>query len=226
MYKNIKLLNYKEHNFYRYTAPDNLYFSKDLNLVPITFTETALLCCEFPIVIIKGADGLMLTILTGEKSNNALDESGKWSGDYLPAFIRKYPFILSKVADNDDKLHIAFDMESGCFNSPEGEPLFDSNGEPSAIIKDSMKLLESIAKEMNITSSILNRLDEYGVLDESSYTVNKEGEEPRQVGGFYIINREKISKLDDEKLLTISKNGWMQMIELHSLSLKNINRLG
>jgi len=225
MYKNVKILNHKEHSFYRYSPPDNLYFSKELNIIPITFSEIKLLCCDFPIIIIKGGEGLMLGLLTGESSNDALDESGKWSGEYLPAFIRKYPFILSKVGD-EDKLHLGFDMESGCFSSPEGEPLFEMDGKASTIITNSMELLESIAKEMNITSSILSKLEEYGVLDESSYTITKEGQEPRAVGGFSIINREKISKLDDEKLLNIAKNGWMEMIELHALSLKNISRLG
>lgn len=221
MYKNVKTLNHSEHSFYRYSVPDNLYFAKNLTLIPITFSEIKLLCCEFPIVVVQNDSGFMLTILTGEKSNQALDENGKWKSKYLPAFLRKYPFILTQSSQKDT-LSLGFDMESGCFSSPEGEALFNGDGTPTSIVTESMSLLENIAKEMNITGGILEKLNEYEVLEASSYTVTKENEEPRQVGGFFIINREKISKLDDEKLLTISKNGWMEMIELQALSLKNI----
>jgi len=224
MYKNVKILNPKEHSFYRYTTPDNLYFAKDLNLIPITFSEIKLLCCDFPIVIIKNKEEYMLTLLVGEKTNQALDENGKWQGEYLPAFIRKYPFILSNI-ENQEQLHLGFDMESGCFSSPEGQALFEADGTPTHIITESMSLLENIAKEMQITGGILAKLAEYEVLEQSSYTITKEGEESRAVGGFFVINREKISKLQDEQLLQISKNGWMEMIELHTLSLKNISKL-
>jgi len=104
MYKNVKILNPKEHSFFRYQAPDNLFFAKDLNIIPISFSEVKLLCCDFPIVVIGEENNLTLAILTGHKKNNAIDEkSGKWIGEYLPAFLRRYPFIF--VEDKEKKSH-------------------------------------------------------------------------------------------------------------------------
>jgi len=225
MYKNVKILNPKEHSFFRYQAPDNLFFAKDLNIIPISFSEVKLLCCDFPIVVIGEENNLTLAILTGHKKNSAVDEkSGKWIGEYLPAFLRRYPFIF--VEDKEKKtLHFGFDMESGCFNSPEGEALFDMSGNPSKTVTTFMKFLESYGKEIQLTTNILNRLYEIGVLEQAQYKIEREGQEEENIGGFMVFNKEKQSKLDRKSFLEIAKNNWYELIELEILSLKNIKNI-
>ena len=94
MYKNITLLRSAEHGFYRYTPPDNYYFGKEINLVPVTFGELKQLCCDYPIVIIKQEERFSLMLLAGLDRNGAIDKDGQWKGDYIPAFLRRYPFAL------------------------------------------------------------------------------------------------------------------------------------
>ena len=225
MYKNVKILNPKEHSFFKFKAIDNLFFVKDMNIIPIGFSEIKLLCCDFPIVIVGEENNLTLAILTGHKKNSAIDENGQWiGGDYIPAFIKRYPFIF---VENPEKktLHFGFDMESGCFSSPEGEKLFDINGNPSKTVTTFMKFLESYGKEMQLTTNILNAIYKLNILEQAQYNIKEEGKDEENIGGFMVFNKEKIAKLDRKSYVELAKNNWYEMIELEILSLKNIKNI-
>lgn len=224
MYKNIKILNPKEHGFYRYTSPTDLYYAKDLNLIPVTFSEVKMLCCEYPIVIMIENEIPKLMLMTGLQSNGAIDEKGKWKGSYMPSFLKRYPFTLVQ-AESEEALHIGFDLESGLFSSPEGRPLFDQEGTPTAILENMKKLLTAFQQEAQITKNILTQLKEKELLQETHFTFKKEDGEEQKVGGFFIIDKKKLLEQEDDFLLEAVKNGWMEMIELHHLSLKNTQKL-
>ncbi|MEA3492511.1 MAG: SapC family protein [Campylobacterota bacterium] len=224
MYKNVKILQPKEHGFYRYSPPQDYYFAKDANLIPITFSEVKSLCCSYPIIIIEQDDKPMLMLMTGIEHNNAVDEKGEWSCDYLPAFLRRYPFTL--VGDeSSDTLQLGFDLESGCFTSPNGDTLFDTDGEPSEALINAKKLLEAYNSEIQITNNILKRLKEKELLQPSQFTFKRDGEEDQKIGGFSIIDKKRLFEQDDESLLDTIKNGWMEIIELHLLSLNRSYKL-
>ncbi|BAF71298.1 SapC family protein [Sulfurovum sp. NBC37-1] len=224
MYKNIEILNKKEHKSFSYTPATDLIYAKDLNLIPITFSEVKSLCCEFPIVIIMQGNTPQLMILTGVESNGAINENGKWKGKYIPSFLRRYPFTLIQDEANET-LHIGFDSESGLFNSDEGNALFDSEGAPTDILENMKNFLAAYHEENQITENILKHLKEKGLVDAAEFTIKRENEEKQKVDGFFIINKQKFFKQEDAFLLEAVKNGWMEIIELHTLSLENIGKL-
>ncbi len=225
MYKNVKILQAKEHGFYRFTPPQDFYFAKDLNLIPITFSEVKSLCCDYPIIIIEQNDKPMLMLMTGTERNSAIDEKGQWTCDYLPAFLRRYPFTLVADEKNTETLQLGFDLESGCFTSPDGVTLFNTEGKPSEALINAKKLLEVYNTEIQITTNILKRLKEQELFQPSQFNFKKEGEEDQNVGGFFIIDKKKLLEQEDSFLLEAIKSGWMEMIELHLLSLKQSNHL-
>lgn len=225
MYKNVKILNPKEHGFYRYTAPTDFYFAKDINLMPITFSEVKSLCCSYPIIIIEQDEKPMLMLMTGTEENGAIDEKGEWTCDYLPAFLRRYPFTLVADENSSETLQLGFDLEGGCFTSPDGVALFDTEGQASEALINARTLLETYHRETQITSNILKRLKEQEILQPSQFKFKKEDEEDRSIGGFFIIDRKKLLEADDAFLLETMKSGWMEMVELHLLSLRHLDKI-
>ncbi len=224
MYNNIKILNPKEHGFYRYTPLKDLYHAKDMNLIPITFSEIKLLCCEYPVVILIENEIPRFILLTGVESNVAIDEEGQWKGTYIPYFLRRYPFTFVQV-ESREGLNIGFDLESGLFSSPEGDALFDAEGAPTAVLENLKELLTAFEKESKITENILIRLKEQGVLEPAQITLKKGDDEEERVGGFFTISKKKLFEQEDDFLLETVKNGWMEMIELHHLSLAKVKEL-
>ena len=59
-----------------------------------------------------------------------LDEKGHAIDNniYIPAYIRRYPFLLAKLRPESDELSLCFDSSSGAIGDFEdGEPLFDGD---------------------------------------------------------------------------------------------------
>lgn len=220
MYKNLKLLQPAEHSFYRYTAPQEFFFAKDLNLIPITYSEIKFLCCKHPIVIIEQNGQASLMLLAGSDKNNLVDESGKWRAEYIPAFLRRYPFTLVKTDENSETLNIGFDFDSGCFSSPEGSPLFSSEGEATQTLTDIKILLEAYQQENQLTQNILALFKERDLFSPAKTMLKNSDGEDQLIDGFLMVDKEKLLGQDDEFLLQTIKNGWMELIELHLFSIK------
>lgn len=219
MYKNLKILEPAKHSFYRYTAPQEFYFAKNLNLIPITYSEIGFLCCKHPIVIIEQDAQASLMLLTGSKSNNLVDAAGKWQAEYIPAFLRRYPFTLVKTDENSETLNIGFDFDSGCFSSPEGSPLFSSDGEATESLVDIKTLLEAYQQETQLTTNILAILKERDLLAPAQTVLQNSDGEDQIIDGFLMVDKKKLLEQDDAFLLQVIKSGWMEIIELHLLSI-------
>jgi hypothetical protein len=62
--------------------------------------------------------------------NSFVGDSGQWrSNTYVPAFIRRYPFVLAQ-SDNDE-FKVCFDEAYAGWNEEEGRELFAESGENS-----------------------------------------------------------------------------------------------
>lgn len=224
MYKNIKILDPKAHAFYRYTPAKDFYYAKDMNLIPITYSEIKYLCCEYPIVIIMIDEKPKLMLMTGVKENNAIDDKGQWKIMYPPYFVRKYPFALIR-SESDDTFYTGFDLESGLFSSPEGSLLFDAEGKPTSVLENINKLLTAYQKETHITENVLLKMKEFGLLQPAEFMIKKEDGVEQKVEGFFTIDKKKFLEQEDDFLLKALKSGWMEIIELHHLSLSKAQNL-
>jgi len=68
-------------------------------------------------------------LLSLQQSENVyLAEDGSWQGKYVPAFIRRYPFVLSQT-DEQDKAFLCIDESDPGFNlNQEGSALTNEDG--------------------------------------------------------------------------------------------------
>jgi len=218
MYESVTVLNPAEHAEFRFKAHEDFLFAKDLAVIPITFSELKELCCRFPIVVLPGETPQLAVVVAVEGKNLAIDEHGKWiGGAYVPAFLRRYPFILVKL--DEEKLALGADLASGCFSDPSGDPIFDQ-GKPTEFLQNTMKFLEALEKEFQMTRLIVEGWKEAQILEPAQLTV-RGGEEEKKIGGFMRIDREKFTSLDDDLLVSWVRRGIVDLIVLHELSLRN-----
>lgn len=224
MYKSVTILNSNEHIDFRFTPEKDLMFAKNMNVIPITFSEIRKLCCDYPIVYL-GGESPSLAILVGidkDGKNLAIDNSGKFRGGYIPAFLRRYPFIMVKTGE--EQMALGCDIESGCFSSPEGQRLFDEEGKPTETLNSIGNFLKGLEDEFVITKNMVTELDRLGILEDRVLSIG-EGENARKIGGFKTIEHEKMTALSDDILADMVKRGWIEVITLQQFSLKNIDKL-
>jgi len=220
-YQNPVVLDREKHKALRLQPNATAQFAAQNQAVPLLAAEFPEACLEYAIVFTKGQDGQWLALaLTGlEAGNNAfVDAKGQWTARYVPASVRRYPFIL---AESDNKqLSLAADLSAPQLGK-EGEPLFDSQGEPTELAKNVLQLLADFQTQAQRSSAIAQQLEQAGLLTQQNLQVRL-GERSAVVEGVWIVNEAKLRELPDDKVVAWFKGGEMAVIHAHMLSLRNL----
>src|SRR5690606_21648701 len=85
--------------------PDHYAFARATNALPIAASEFADASRHYPIVFVGDDNNpFHVAVLLGleDRSNLFVTETGQWAPDtYIPAFARRYPFVLGTTSDAD-----------------------------------------------------------------------------------------------------------------------------
>ncbi|WP_448968297.1 SapC family protein, partial [Klebsiella grimontii] len=94
---------------------------------PLTVEEFPQAARHFPIIFSTGESPVPLALMgLNEGVNTFVDGEGNVDpGIYLPAYARRYPFMLAKLQPESEELSLCFDPSADLIGPfDEGEPLF------------------------------------------------------------------------------------------------------
>lgn len=207
--------------------PDHFAFAAKTNSVLLAGSEFAEACRDYPIVFV-GSEGGPYTAAAlvglGENENLFATDAGSWErGTYIPAFIRRYPFVLAG-AESAETLTVCIDEAYKGLGEEEGEALFDAEGKESEYLKSVVDFLRLFHGEMKRTAAFAAKLAEIGVLTPKVITIEREGKK-QTLEGLWVVDEAKLNGLDDAKTLELVRTGYMGWIYAHLLSLRNVGRL-
>ena len=212
-------------------SPNHFAFAAKTNAMLLASTELAEASRDYPIVFVGEQGGpFSLAALVGLRNDENLmvDESGAWDQTaYVPAFARRYPFVL---AEGDDKsvLTVCVDEAYAGLNEERGEGLFDSAGKESPYLTRVLDFLRAFHADMQRTRDFAARLNELGLLVSKVITIEQHrgGKTERQLlEGLWVVDEEKLRGIDDARIVEIFRNGYMGWVYAHLLSLGNVRRL-
>lgn len=220
-YKQPVVLERDQHKGLRIKAGDAL-FAENSQAVPLVVTEFPDACLEYPIVFSKSTSGQWLALaLTGltAGSNAFVDGKGKWLARYVPASIRRYPFILAEGADKE--LSLAADLSAPQLGQ-DGEALFDDQGQPTDMTRNVMNLLGQFQEQAKLTEAVVQKFEEAGLLIQQNLEVRLGDGRNAVVEGVWIIDENKMRELPDDKILAWFKGGELTAMNTQMLSLRNL----
>lgn len=229
-YKKIIPLNKEEHGNIFVEPIDNYNHTKKTNSLYIAAIEFTKACKEYPIVFSAAADdNIFPVVLLGLKKDENLyvGKKGEWDARYIPAYVRRYPFILASSSENGGgDFTVCIDESYPGFNiDKKGQPLFNDKGDESELLKQSVEFLKDYQNQIQLTTIFCNTLKDSAILDPMQANVELIGGEKFSLGGFMVINRTKLKELSQEKLADLVKTDQMELIFAHLSSLDNINSL-
>lgn len=111
-------------------------FAGETNAVPLLAAEVPLAAREYAVVFAGDDEAPMPTAILGAGGTNAyVATDGSLNARYVPAFLRRHPFVFSK-GEADDRFTPCLDKAfEGVNRGGRGERLFDSAGERTAICR-------------------------------------------------------------------------------------------
>lgn len=227
MYSKIEPLNVAMHGgLMLQPSPTKFKFAAGLNSIPLAAIEVPNAASFYPVVFgMSGSDHAAFAI-TGTKAgeNRFVSEDGSWRADcYVPAYVRRYPFILMSDPDKDT-LSLAADMNSDMFSTTTGEALY-IEGAASKAAQFAMGFCTSFRRELIATAEIIKSIEDAGLLTARRAEVTLPGGETSVLTGFNVVDEAKLQALDDATFLSLRKSGALVVIYSHLWSMREWKNL-
>ena len=222
-YNGLEPLSSEAHANYRIRPADAAPFLTQQHAVPLTVEEFPLVQRFMPIVFSVSDDAIPIGLMgLNEGVNVFVDEDGKLLDQnfYVPAYIRRYPYMLARLNPDAQELSLCFDPTSDTIGPFEdGEPMFE-DGKPTELVQNVLQFTEQFEQAGARTSQFMKELREMELLMDGEVSIQQEGvEQPFVYRGFQMINEQKLSDLRGDQLRKISQSGMLPLIYAHLFSL-------
>jgi hypothetical protein len=193
--------------------------------VPLTVDEFIVAQRDYPIVFSVGDAPVPLALMgLNEGVNVFVGEDGRMTEPrYIPAYVRRYPFMLARLRNDSEELSLCFDPTGNSVGTfDEGQPLFDGD-KPTQTLNEVLKFCEDFEIAAQRTNAFTQDLIQSGLLIDGEVAIQPGGaEQPFVYRGFKMIDEEKMRGLDAEQLHRLNDNGALPLMMAHMFSLSLI----
>jgi len=225
-YSDVVLLTSEKHSDWSLERDKGYQFTAKSNSVYLSTVEFRKACAEYPIVFIGSEDSVMPAALLSVKpdQNSFLLEDGTWDAKYIPAYVRRYPFIPANVGE--DQLLVGLDENCDGLNQhDQGERLYTDEGEQTAYTKNIVSFLRDFQIENTKTSLFCERLIDNNLLKPMEGKVKIENQDTILLKGFFIVDYAQLKKLKPNVLTKLLKSDDLDLIFSHLRSLDQFSKL-
>jgi hypothetical protein len=225
-YSAVEPINLEQHGKMKVHGITSMPEMGRTHAVPLTVDEFTLVQRHYPIVFSVGGPPVPIALMgLNEGVNVFLDENGRALDPniYIPAYLRRYPFLLARLRPDTDELSLCFDPTSGAIGDfPDGEPLFDGE-EPSGATKAILEFCEQFEAAGLRTNAFIEDLVKSDLLMDGEVAIQPEGaEQPFVYRGFRMIDEEKVRNLRGDELRRMNQNGMLPLLFAHLFSLSQM----
>ncbi|MEE4351198.1 MAG: SapC family protein [Pacificimonas sp.] len=203
---------------------NSLDFTKGVHAVPLTVDEFAAAHRFFPVVFSASENPTPLALLGLKEGENLyLNDDGSWKAEsYVPAYIRRYPFMLARTAPDSDDLSLCFDASSGEVGEEFGNKLFE-DGNQSGVLQNVLQFCEEYEKSIARTKAFVDEITGAELLMDGEVAIQPPGQDkPNVYRGFRMVNEQKLKELRGDQARKLVSNGALALVYAHLLSMQII----
>jgi hypothetical protein len=222
-YNDLAPLNSRDHGNWKQKSVDKAKWVAGQHAIPLTTDEFVFAHRHFPIVFSAGDNSVPLALMgLNEGINVFFDDEGVASEDfYVPAYIRRYPFLLARLNPDSEEMSLCVDPSSGLVGEDlEGEPMFEGD-QASEQTKAILQFCQSFEEAGVRTEAFMQELQKADLLMDGELAIQRADnpDQPYVYRGFKMISQEKLLELHGDKLRSWNQNGILPLIYAHLFSL-------
>ena len=223
-YKDLTPLSSVTHAGWRSRKTDKAVWLAKEGAIPLTVEEFPEAQRHFPIVFSGGENPVPLALMgLNEGVNTFFDDDGKLLDDvYIPAYARRYPFMLAKLQPDSDELSLCFDPSTelvGAFE--DGDALFDGD-KPTDATSSMLEYCRRFEEAAFRTGNFMKELKKHDLLMDGEVAIRRgdDDEQPFIYRGFQMVDEAKLRELRGDVLRSWNQNGMLPLIFAHLFSLE------
>ena len=227
IYETVVPLSFGRHRDCSVEVAGDYKFSSKVNSVPLMAVEFPMAAAEFPIVFAGSGENILPAVILGVRGNENLylTKEGTWDAKYIPAFIRRYPFVFSQSDDGKQFMLCIDEAFSGFNRDGRGQRIFGDDGKPTPYVDGILKFLQEYQVQFNRTQTFCRKVSELNLLEPMQANVDMRSGERLSLSGFMAVNRAKLKEVPGEKLAELAKTDELELLYLHLQSMRNFTSL-
>lgn len=227
-YKDLMPLNSRDHASWSSRITENATWMVGQHAIPLTAEEFVHASRHFPIVFSVAENPVPLGLMgLNEGVNTFFDETGKLDSPiYVPAYARRYPFMLAKLTQETEELSLCFDPTSDLVGEFEGGTALFDGDQPSESCKATLEFCRNFEEAGFRTQSFVDELVKHDLLMDGEVSIQQQGnDQPFVYRGFKMVDQEKLRDLRGDVLRTMNQNGMLALIFAHLFSLEHMSEV-
>ncbi|MDZ5648614.1 SapC family protein [Nitrospirillum sp. BR 11828] len=196
-------------------------FATGANSVPVIAAEFTLACKHYPILFLDGAPPQAVVLLGMRNGENLfVDADGGWeAGAYIPAYVRRYPFIFMENRDRAE-FTLCIDEAAPSVSLGGANKLFEG-GQPTEVTRNALAFCSDYQGHYNATTEFVEALRKAGLLVENRADVTLKDGQKLSLAGFKVIDEGKFNQLSAEEFERWRQRGWLPLVYAHFVSVSN-----
>jgi hypothetical protein len=203
-------------------------FARSTNAVPLVFFEFAAAAPYYPIVFAEnnGCAAPLAVLGLREENQYLVATDNSWSSNYVPAIVRRYPFIFVRD-DPADVLTLCIDEGYDGFDKRgvQGERLFNEDGTRTAYLDNALAFVNSFEAEYQKTMKLGKQLLKLDIFEPMQAQLALGDGKEHVLTGFNCVSREKLKLLSPTASAELLGNDMLELIYLHLQSVRNFDAL-
>ncbi|THF58677.1 SapC family protein [Pseudothauera rhizosphaerae] len=219
-YRHPELLNAAAHGTWR-IKPAGAGFAAQANSVPVMIGEFAAAAHSYPLVF-AGLDRTPVAVLGLEQRNRFVKDDAWQPGAYVPAYVRRYPFVFAQLTEmgESDGFALAIDSEAPMLvkEGDEGQALFE-DGKPTEITRQALHFCDAFTRESAATQAFVKLLVEQDLLVDRVANITLPQGRQSTLTGFSVVAPEAFAKLPESVVIEWHRKGWLALVHAHLTSL-------
>ncbi|MCZ0733273.1 SapC family protein [Phreatobacter sp. AB_2022a] len=226
-YRDPVLIRFEEHRDMGLLAEAGFGFANEAIAIPLCTSEFAIAMRHYPIVFAQDELAMPLAIVGLKEGHNLfLERDGSWrAGSYVPAYVRRYPFIVMEPPDKTQQL-LALDRASNrvvtrATAHAGAQPLFDSEGKPTSFTQSAMAFCHAYHADFLATAAFSQALLAAKILAPSNAEMQFPDGTRHALNGFRVIDEPALRNLPPRTVKSWHVNGWLDLVALQLASRLN-----
>lgn len=225
-YRHIVALSRKTHIGLRLRrTPADYRFAASAILIPALAEEFSAAAGHLPIAFLPGAPQPIAVFVTGVTAGQNLfvGKDGSWRAGYVPAYLRRYPFILGDLEGGRqalciDEAHDGFSVEGGM-------PLFCPDGRTAPLVDEALTLARRYHEAALNGEVFCRMLQEMKLLRSTVLEVRAPDGEMHQLSGLMTVDAAALDRLSEARMLELWRARYLGPIYAQMHSLKQVDKL-
>jgi hypothetical protein len=205
-------------------------FLREAHAVPVTVTEFGVAAASYPIIFV-GDDRTPVAVMGVRQGQNLfVDANGFVIDDhYLPAFVRRYPFVFA-ADEASDRLLLCIDRAAPMVSNQPDVAFFE-NGQPSRFTNDAIEFCKEFERQRRATADFVKMIREMDLFEQKTVSFQPRDAQGNEVGpaqkvaDYWAISEERLNALPAEKYLELRNNGALGACYAHLVSLLNWSKV-